>query len=129
MMAPMDAHDLALLTAFRSTLYAACGRRRDALFELCDTVLTTGPVTSLPHLSLQPQHARGWGSLYDALAVGELPTAAVEPLLAAHPLADGEPIYAVDASVWMRCDAETSPDRAIYYHPSRHSAGQPIVAG
>jgi hypothetical protein len=32
-------------------------------------------------------------------------------------------------SVWDRCDAECSPERGFYYHPSRHSAGQPIVAG
>ncbi|MDQ3810089.1 MAG: transposase [Chloroflexota bacterium] len=32
-------------------------------------------------------------------------------------------------SVWPRCDAEASPARGYYYHPSRHSAGQPIVAG
>ena len=44
-------------------------------------------------------------------------------------MAGGEPIYAVDVSVWPRCDAETSPERALYYHASRHSAGQPIVAG
>jgi hypothetical protein len=31
-------------------------------------------------------------------------------------------------SVWDRCDAEcSSPERGFYYHPSRHSAGQPIV--
>lgn len=35
----------------------------------------------------------------------------------------------MDASAWVRCDAETSPQRGLYYHPSRHSAGQPIVAG
>jgi hypothetical protein len=35
----------------------------------------------------------------------------------------------VDVSVWPRCDAEASPERGFYYHPSRHSAGQPIVAG
>jgi hypothetical protein len=35
----------------------------------------------------------------------------------------------VDVSVWPRCDAECSPARGYYYHPSRHSAGQPIVAG
>jgi hypothetical protein len=35
----------------------------------------------------------------------------------------------VDVSVWARCDAESSPQRGYYYHPSRHSAGQPIVAG
>jgi hypothetical protein len=32
-------------------------------------------------------------------------------------------------SVWSRCEAESSPERGFYYHPSRHSAGQPIVAG
>lgn len=41
----------------------------------------------------------------------------------------GEPVYAVDGSAWARCDAATSPERGFYYHPSRHSAGQPIVAG
>jgi hypothetical protein len=35
----------------------------------------------------------------------------------------------VDVSVWDRCDAESSAERGFYYHPSRHSAGQPIVAG
>lgn len=35
----------------------------------------------------------------------------------------------MDVSVWDRCDAECSPERGYYYHPSRHSAGQPIVAG
>jgi hypothetical protein len=128
-MAGMDTTALTSLVAFRSAQHAACGRRRDALFDVCDAVLTAGPVTSPAHLSLQPQHRRGWGSLYDALAVGAISGPAVEALLAAHPLAGGEPIYAVDASVWARCDAETSPGRAVYYHPSRHSAGKPVVAG
>ncbi len=38
-------------------------------------------------------------------------------------------VYAVDRSSRPRCDAETSPEQGYYYHPSRHSAGQPIVAG
>jgi len=42
---------------------------------------------------------------------------------------DRTSVYAVDVSVWSRCDAEASPGRGYYYHPSRHSAGQPIVAG
>ena len=53
----------------------------------------------------------------------------VRAALAARPLTDGQPIYAVDVSAWPRCDAEASPERGYYYHPSRHSAGQPIVAG
>jgi DDE superfamily endonuclease len=125
----MEATHLASLAAFRAAAYTACGRRGDALFELCDTLLTTGPVSSLPLLSVQPQHQHGWGSLSDALAVREIRATCLESLLTQRPLAGGEPLYAVDVSVWPRCDAETSPGRALYYHSSRHSAGQPIVAG
>jgi hypothetical protein len=117
------------LASFRAAAYAAFNRRKDALFDLCDTLLTTGSVPSLPLLSVQPQHQRRWGSLYDALAVGQISASALEQLLSRQPLAGGESIYAVDVSVWPRCDAETSPERALYYHASRHSAGQPIVAG
>jgi hypothetical protein len=125
----MDTSHLASLAAFRAATYASFGRRRDALFELCDTLLTTGPIPSLPLLSVQPQQQRRWGSLYDALAVGEISASTLERLLSRHPLDGGDPIYAVDVSVWPRCDAETSPERALYYHASRHSAGQPIGAG
>jgi hypothetical protein len=38
-------------------------------------------------------------------------------------------VFAVDVTTWPRCDAECSPCRGSYYHPSRHSAGQPIIAG
>jgi hypothetical protein len=110
-------------------MYDVFDRRGDALFDLCDALLTAGSVPSPAHLSLQPVHRRGWGSLYDALAVGQMSVPALEDLLAAYPLEGGERIYAVDASVWMRCEAETSPGRAVYYHPARHSAGQPVVAG
>ncbi len=115
--------------SFRAAASAAFSRRQDALFELCDTLLTTGPVPSLPLLSVQPKQRRGWGSLYDALAVGEISPSRLEQLLVSSPVAGGEPISAVDVSVWPRCDAETSPERAISSQTARHSAGQPVVAG
>src|SRR5829696_6942734 len=90
-----------------------------------------GRCRSFPaHLSLQAPHRRGWGSLYAALWRGRIDAESLRRLLARHPLLESEtPIYAVDVSVWDRCDAECSPERGFYYHPSRHSAGQPIVAG
>ena len=78
---------------------------------------------------MQPLHRRGWGSVYDALAAGRLDVDALRATLAQDPVTDRHPVYAVDLSVWPRCDAEASPARGFYYHPSRHSAGQPIVAG
>ena len=107
-------------------------RRTDALFDLTDAILTADAAVPSPaHLSLQPPHRRGWGSLYAALSHGRIGEEALRKLLARHPLAEtgATPVYAVDMSVWPRCDAECSPERGYYYHPSRHSAGQPIVAG
>src|SRR5215216_3893040 len=124
-MEPSDA-----LHSFRHSLYECLHRRGDALFELADAILTADAIPSPVHLSLQASHRRGWGSLYAALDRGRIDAEALRRLLARHPLAGSEtPVFAVDASVWPRCDAECSPERGYYYHPSRHSAGQPIVAG
>jgi DDE superfamily endonuclease len=121
------------LLAFRRSFYECLHRRTDALFELADAILSADGASPSPaHLSLQASHRRSWGSLYAALDRGRIDDQALRKLLARHPLAatEGEtPVYAVDASVWPRCDAETSPQRGYYYNPSRHSAGQPIVAG
>jgi hypothetical protein len=125
----MPAPDLAALRAFRTDLHGCFPRRADALFELGDALLTAGLVASLPHLSLQATYRRGWGSLYDALAEGALDMTALQGLLTRHTAGDGPAVSAVDLSIGPRCDAEASPERGYYYHPSRHSAGQPIVAG
>ena len=119
------------LHSFRRSLYEGLYRRGDALFELADAILSADAAVPSPvHLSLQVSHRRGWGSLYAALGRGRIDAQALRDLLARHPLAESQtPVYAVDVSVWDRCDAECSPERGFYYHPSRHSAGQPIVAG
>ena len=88
----------AALRAFRADLYACFTQRRDALFDLADALLTVEAVPSPVHLSLAPAHRRGWGSLYAALARGRVDVAALRALLARHPLADGQPVYAVDGS-------------------------------
>ena len=127
-MEPPDA-----LQTFRRSFYECFHRRADALFELADAILCAdGAAPSPAHLSLKASHRRGWGSLYAALDRGRIDDEALRKLLARLPLAGAQgegPVYAVDASVWARCDAECSPERGFYYHPSRHSAGQPIVAG
>jgi hypothetical protein len=125
----MPAHDLASLRAFRTDLHRCFRRRADALVELADALLVAESVGSLPHLSLQAPHRRGWGSLYAALAEGTIDSEAFRATLTQYSATDRQPVYAIDVSVWPCCDAEASPARGFYYHPSRHSAGQPIVAG
>src|SRR5215217_1797750 len=117
------------LCDFRNDFYRCLSRRAGALFELTDALLTAGPLPSPVQLNSEPVYRRGWGRFYAVLRHGAIGAPALGTLLAGHPLVGGQPIYAVDCSVWPRCDAEASPERGYYYHPSRHSAGQPIVAG
>ena len=118
------------LAGFRSAWYRCLGRRADALFELADAVLCAdGPVTSFPRLSLEPVLRRGHGSAYASLAEGRVDVEALRDVLAAGRPSGWPLVFAVDGTSWPRCDAETSPERGFYYHPSRHSAGKPIVAG
>jgi hypothetical protein len=126
---PMPTFPLARLGAFRAELHACCTRRADALFELGDALLCAQTLPSLPHLSLEPVCRRGWGSVYDALSSGRVEVERLRDLLVSS-LPDADPlVFAVDVTTWPRCDAECSPERGYYYHPSRHSAGQPIIAG
>jgi len=121
---------VARLHGFRAGFHRALTGWADAAFELTDAVLCLPtPVASVPALSLEPVFRRSHGSLYKALARGGVDAEAMRDLLLAHRPADWPAVFAVDASAWPRCDAETSPERGFYYHPSRHSAGQPIVAG
>jgi hypothetical protein len=117
------------LRTFRAELHACCTRRADALLELGDALLCAPAIASLAHLSLEVVHRRGWGSTYGALASGRIDVQRLRDLLAHHLPADGPAVFAVDVTTWPRCDAECSPARGYYYHPSRHSAGQPIIAG
>jgi hypothetical protein len=127
---PMPTSPLVRLGAFRDQLHACFSRRADALFELGDALLCSQtPFLSLPHLSLEPAHQRGWGSTYAALVCGRIDTERLRDLLV-RCLPPADPlVFAVDVTTWPRCDAECSPERGHYYHPSRHSAGQPIITG
>ncbi|HET8906828.1 MAG TPA: transposase, partial [Ktedonobacterales bacterium] len=126
----MNTPDWEALRAFRQQVYnTAFGCRRDALFEALDAVLAAPTLETPAHLSLTPSCRRGWGSLYDALNAETMNVARLETLVASYPLDPPMSWYAVDASVWPRCDAETSPERGYYHHPYRQSHGQPIVAG
>ncbi len=118
------------LRGFRASLYGAFSAWGDALFELCDAALcATGPVSSVPSLSLEPEFTRSHGSLYKALARGRIDEERLRHLLVANRPLGWPMVFAVDASNFERCDAECSPERGFYYSASRHSAGQPIVAG
>src|SRR5215207_7664445 len=90
------------LRQFRAGISDCFGTRRDALFEVLDAAMVAGLVPSLASVSLTPVHRRRWGSRYDALAVGTMDVPALRELVSGQPLDDGQPIYALDTSVWPR---------------------------
>ena len=113
------------LVGFRRELHYCMFGWADALFELCDAVVGAPvPVGSVPALSLEPVFRRSHGSLYKALALGSIETSMLRRTLVAYRPASWPQVFAVDASTWDRCDAETSPERGFYYSASKHSAGQ-----
>jgi hypothetical protein len=122
---PVDA--LGDLSAFRWELHRCLTRRGDALFELCDALLCAdGPVTSLVGLSLTPEHRRGHGALYDALACGKITVDRLRRAVDQVPLprdGEGRIMLAVDVSAWLRPGAATSPDR-LFCHTYARGKGQ-----
>ncbi|THV42748.1 NF041680 family putative transposase [Glycomyces buryatensis] len=114
------------LRAFRAEFHQCLRARSDALFELADAVLCSpGPVVSLPGLSLTGVFTRGHGALYDALAAGRIDTDQLRNALAAQPIGRirGRIVLAVDATGWLRPDANCAPGR-LYCHVSGHGRGQ-----
>ena len=125
--------DLARLAGFRRGLYRCFTRWPDTLFEICDALLcASGPMASLPYLTLEPQLRRGHGSVYKALARGQVDQPALADLVAGH-AEDGWPAwFAVDASTWPRPKARCSPGRTFCYDAGKDDATgrvPPVTAG
>src|SRR3954452_978053 len=121
------------LRGFRSELYRCLGRRADELFELTDALLCAdGPVSSLVGLCLAPEHRRGHGALYDAVNVGRVDVERLGRVLACLPLPrmfGGRIVLAVDATPWLRPDAECCPQRLFCHVYGRTRKSDQFVPG
>ncbi|RBY79932.1 transposase [Geodermatophilus sp. TF02-6] len=121
------------LQGFRAELYRCLGRRRDELFELTDALLCAeGPVSTLVGLCLAPEHRRGHGALYDAVNAGTVDVERLRAVLACLPISrmfGGRIVLAVDATPWLRPDAETSPERSFCHVYGRTRQSDQFVPG
>lgn len=130
-------HDVARLDRFRAGFYSCLTRRGDALFELADAVACSSiPVTDLARLSLEVEHQRGHGALYDAISCGYLDTTRLRRLMAQSPVPkvtgpDGRAriVLAVDVSNWLRPDASTSPGRSFCHTYPRGRGQAQMIPG
>src|SRR5438309_4203386 len=121
------------LRRFGGELYRCLGRRADELFELTDALLCAdGPVSSLVGLCLAPEHRRGHGALYDAVNVGRVDVERLGRVLACLPLPrmfGGRIVLAVDATAWLRPDAETCPERGFCHVYGRTRESDQFLPG
>lgn len=121
------------LRAFRQQAYRCMQRRADALFSLCDGLLSEAQARSLPELSHSPFFAHQWSSVYAALADGKLDQEGlrflcVRSVLAELP-AEGAIWIAVDSTPVERPEAETSEDRGYVHVSNLPLADKPISIG
>lgn len=125
--------NLNTLSEFRQQVYACMESRADALFSLCDGLLSETHARSLPHLSLSPYFGRKWPSVYAALADGKINIEHLRALCVRWVLADlpaDAPIWiAVDSSSVERPEAVTSEDRGYVHVSNLPLADKPVSIG
>jgi len=117
----------------RQQIYDTFERGADALFNLCDALLTEPHARSLPELSLSPFFEREWSSVYQALDHGMIDPPRLRRIWIDALMSQREaerPIWiSVDSTSIARPEAETSPDRGIIYVPNMPRASTPISVG
>ena len=94
------------LDHFRQQMYGCFERSRDALFNLCDALVSEPQARSLPELSLSVFFQRRWPSVYEALQDGRinverLSKVFVQALITSQP---------ADEPIWLGTD-RSSADR------------------
>jgi hypothetical protein len=121
------------LDDFRQQVYPCFERSRDALFNLCDALVSEPAARSLPELSLSPFFVRQWPSVYEALQDGRIDTARLRRVFVAALLTN----WPEEESVWVgldgsgmeRLEADCSRDRGMIYLPNLPHATTPVSAG
>jgi hypothetical protein len=124
---PSAATALGDLSRFRHAFHQCLTARANTLFELTDAALCADrPVTSLVELSLEPEHRRGHGSLYEGLNQGRIDIGRFRNIVARQSIPrcdDGRIVLAIDVSHWLRPDANTSSER-LFCHTYGRGRGQ-----
>src|SRR5215510_14542300 len=106
--------DYTRLHTFRQALYQCFTRAADALFDLCDALLTDPSARSFVELSQAASFQRAWPSLSEALEDGQIDRAALLRLFVAalpQQLIGTRLLLGLDTSSILRPHAQTSQDR------------------
>jgi hypothetical protein len=118
------------LIEFRQAIYNyGMKKRRDAMFELLDAILSSGNVPSFAWLSLASQFRRKWPSVYPAMEDGRIDSGWLHEYLAQQVPSGEVRHYALDGSSWPRPRARTVEDRQYVYQASSAVNGGTVAIG
>lgn len=122
--------DINKLIEFRQAIYEnGMLARRDALFDLLDTLISEGPVSSFAMLSQSSRFQRGWSSLYAAVEDGELDRQWLQTYLARQVPQQGVCVFPIDGSPWPRPRSRVLDDRQYVYQASSDVNGGTVTVG
>ena len=125
--------DYTKLEVYRHNLYHSCfTRAADALFDLCDALLTDGSARSFVELSQAASFQRAWPSLYQALQDGRIDRPALIRLfvdLLPQRMVGTRLVLGLDTSSILRPTAHTAPDRTLVYRANLPSDATPVGPG
>lgn len=118
------------LIEFRQAVYTRIFRkRRDALFDTLDALLSGGTFPSFAYLSQSERFQRQWPSLYAAVEDGQVDSQALRQLLVRQVPQEGVCIFPLDSSCWPRPRARVLEDLQYVYQASNDVDGGNITIG
>ena len=118
------------LSQFRQELYTfGFTKLQDAQFEILDSLVLSGPISSFAELSLSPVFRRRWPSAYAALEDGQQDTDWLKGSFYRQVPVQGVQAFSLDGSAWPRPKAPTLADRQYVYSPTPAIDGGSIVVG
>ena len=128
----MDCNTLSSLSAFRKDIYACFGTAKDALFDVCDALLTQTQARSFVELSLAPTFARQWPSLSKAMQDATIDRVALRRVFAAQVVAPENQkrlVLGIDASSIARPQSPTAKDRTYAHESNLPEGSVPVIPG
>lgn len=104
-------------------------KRRDALFDTLDALLSGGTFPSFAYLSQSERFQRQWPSLYAAVEDGQMDIQALRQLLVRQVPQEGICVFPLDSSCWPRPRARVLTDLQYVYQASGDVDGGNITIG
>ncbi len=118
------------LIEFRQAVYRhGFEKRRDALFDTLDALLSGGTFASFACLSQSERFQRQWPSLYAAVEDGQADTQALRDLLVRQLPQKGICVFPLDGSSWPRPRSRVLKDLQDVYQASSDVDGGHITVG